>query len=100
MAANVFAPPDPPSKTFTVGNSVFTCAEARRCVALNKARVSLWKIKENYHPNATLEEIVCAIQVGIMNVSFSVDELRPLFFDPSIVCLEVWYVGEPTRSDG
>ena len=100
MASNVDTPPDPPSRTFTAGNSVFTCAQARRCVALNKAGVSLWKIKEDYHPHATLEEIVCAIQVGIMSTSFSVDELRPIFFDPSIVCLEVWYCGEPTRSDG
>ena len=100
MAANEFAPPDPPSKTFTVGNSVFTCAEARRCVALLKARVSLWKIKENYHPNATLEEIVCAIQIGIMIADFSVDDLSPLFFDPSTVCLEMWNIGYPTQSDG
>ena len=100
MAANEYAPPDPPSKTFTLGNSVFTCGEARRCYALLKQRVAVWQIKENYHPNATLEEIVAAIQIGIMIADFSVDDLRPLFFDPSSVCLEMWNIGYPTPSDG
>ena len=66
---------------------------------MNKAGASLWKIKEDHHPQATLEEIVVAIQVGIMITSFRLDELRPIFFDPNIVCLEVWNVGEPTQSD-
>ena len=79
---------------------MFTVGDARRCMALEKARVAIWQIKEKYHPNATLEEIVCAIQVAIMSLSFSIDELRPLFFDPANVCLEVWNVGEPTRADG
>ena len=92
--------PDPPEKTFTVGNTVFTVGAARTCMALEKARVAIWQIKEQYHPNATLEEIVCAIQVAIMSLSQHIDGLSPLFFDPALVCLEVWNVGEPTQADG
>ena len=79
---------------------MFTVGDARRCMALEKARVTIWQIKERYHPSATLEEIVCAIQVAIMSLSFCIDELGPLFFDPATVCLQVWDVGEPTQADG
>ena len=83
MATNGHPCPDPPDKTFTVGNTVFTVGDARRCMALEKARVTICQIKERYHPSATLEEIVCAIQVAIMSLSFHIDELSPLFFDPA-----------------
>ena len=101
MAANVEIARDSPSKTFRAGNYVFTRSQARNCAELNKAGVTVWQLKEEFHPQATLEELVVAIQVGIMIQldTFNLADLNPIIFDPSIVCLEMWKIGEPTQSD-
>ena len=56
--------PDPPSKTFLVGNHVFSRAEAINCHLLYDRGVCVRELKEMYFPNATLEEIIVAIKVG------------------------------------
>ena len=57
---------------------------------------TLWEIKEQHHPQASLKEICVAIQVGQM-WAYSFADMVPDIFDPKLICLEVWPVGEPTR---
>ena len=64
----------------------------------------MWQLKEEFFPNATLKEIIVAIQVEIMidYDFFNLDELLaidPRVFDTSIVCLEMWAVGAPRQSN-
>ena len=100
MASNDEAPPDPTGRTFRLGNSVFSCGEARRCYLLLKEKVTVWQIKEMYYPNASLKEIVAAIQIGIMLPDIRLDDLGPPFFDVDGVCLEMWNIGYPTQNQG
>ena len=89
------------SKPFLAGTYVFTRLQAQNCAALNKAGVTVWQLKQEFHPNATLKEIVVAIQVGLMIHMdfFNLDDLDPKVFDPSLVCLGMWNVGEPNQSN-
>ena len=87
------APPDPPHRRFTLGNYVFTCGEAREAYLLHKQRVTVRQIQELYHPNASLREIVAAIQIGIQGPDIRLDELCAAFFNVDIVCLDMWNVG-------
>ena len=101
MASKVETARDSLSKPFRAGTYVFTRSQAKNCAALNKAGVTVWQLKEEFHPNATLEELVVAIQVGIMIHMdiLNLDDLDPKIFDPSIVCLGMWNVGKPTQSN-
>ena len=99
MASNMESPPESPSRTFRAGNYVFTRSQARQCASLHQGGATVWELKEQHHPQATLEEIVVAIQVGIMCISFRVADLEPIIFDPNLVCLGMWRVGEPTQTD-
>ena len=88
------------SVTFSAGNYVFTRAEALECSRLNRRGTTVWQLKEQRHPQATLEQIVVAIQVGIMALSFTLAEIadiNPSIFDPNIVCLGMWAIGEPSN---
>ena len=98
MASNITSWPESPSRTFKAGKHVFSRLQARQCALLYQGGATLWQIKEQHHPQATLKEIVVAIQVGIM-WTFSLADLTPHIFDPNLVCLEVWRVGEPTKTD-
>ena len=98
MASNMASRPESPSTTFMAGNYEFTRLQARQCALLHQGGATLWQIKEQHHTQATLQEIVVAIQVGIM-WTFSLADLTPHIFDPNLVCLEVWRVGEPTKTD-
>ena len=89
-------PPEDPSLTFRAGNYVFTRAEARACSYLHQRRTTVWQLKEQRHPTAMLEQIVVAIQVGIMAQSFKLSEMNPIIFDPTRVCLGMWRIGEPS----
>ena len=94
--------PDPPSKTFLVGNHVFTRNEAISCHLLYDRGVCVRELKEEYFPNATLEEIIVAIEVGdLIYLSFynlkDLQMLDPRIFDPSGVHLSNWNVGELKR---
>ena len=94
--------PDPPSKTFLVGNHVFTRNEAISCHLLYDRGVCVRELKEMYFPNATLEEIIVAIEVGdLIYLSFynlkDLQMLDPRIFDPSNVHLSNWNVGELKR---
>ena len=80
------------------GNYEFTHLQARQCALLHQGSATLWQIKEQHHPQATLKEIVVAIQVGGM-WAYSFADMIPDIFDPSLVCLEVWGVGEPTKKN-
>ena len=93
MAANDEPPADPPGRSFRLGNSVFTCAEARRCYLLLREKVTVRQMQELYHPNASLKEIVAAIQIGIQLPDLRLDDLCPAFFDVEAVCLEMWNIG-------
>ena len=64
----------------------------------------MWQLKEEFFPNATLKELIVAIQVGIIidHDFFNLDdllELDPRVFDTSIVCLDKWAVGEPRQNN-
>ena len=98
MSANMAHRPESPSTTFLAGNYEFTRLQARQCALLHQSGYTIWQIKEHHHTHATLKEIVVAIQVSIM-WEFSIEELTPHIFDPNIVCLEVWRVGEPTQNN-
>ena len=101
MASKVVFVPDSPTKAFMAGNYVFTRAHADNCAALHKAGVSVWQLRQAFHPNASLEQVVVAIQVGLLIYMdfFNIDELDPKVFDPSIVCLGMWNVGGPNQSN-
>ena len=91
MAANAAA--DSPDRRFRLGNSVFTCGEARQCYLLLRQKVTVRQIQELYHPNASLKEIVAAIQIGIQFPDRRLDDLCPAFFDVEAVVLEMWNIG-------
>ena len=99
MASTVERARDPLSNPFRAGTYVFTRSQAINCAALHKAGVTVWRLKEEFHPNATLNEIVVAIQVGIMTQSDiqNLDDLDPQIFEPKYVCLGMWKVGKPTQ---
>ena len=89
--------PESPSRTFKAGKHVFTRFQARQCAILHGGGATLWQIKEQHHPEASLKEIVVAIQVGLM-WSYSFANMVPDIFDPKLVYLEVWSIGEPTKN--
>ena len=96
--------PDSPSKAFLAGTYVFTRLQAINLSRLHKAGTTLWHLKQHFHPSATLQQIVVAIQVGLMIDwdFFNIDELYaidPKLFDPNLVCLEIWQIGEPNQSN-
>ena len=101
MASKVESAPDSLSKPFRAGTYVFTRSQAINCASLHKAGVSVWQLKQEFHPNAMLEEVVVAIQVGLMIHLdfFNLEELDPKVFDPSLVCLGLWNVGVPNQSN-
>ena len=100
MASKVVYVPVPVVQAFRAGNYVFTHAQAHHCAALHKAGVSIWRIRQTFHPNATLEQVIVAIQVGLLtHRNFcTIDELDPEVFDPSAVCLGMWNVGGPNQT--
>ena len=55
-----------PSATFRAGNYIFRRSQALQLYQLHRNGSTIWQLKENYHPNATLKQIIVAIQVGIM----------------------------------
>ena len=86
-------PPDSPHRQFTLGTYVFTVGQAREAYLLHKQRVTVRQIQQLYHPNASLREIVAAIQIGIQGPDIRLDELCAAFFNVDIVVLEMWNVG-------
>ena len=85
--------------TFHAGNYLFTRAEARHCYRLHRNGTPLWQLVEQRHPNATVEQMIVAMQVAIMGLSFTIEQLRsmsPQIFNPEIVAVEAWNVGQPT----
>ena len=94
--------PDIPSKAFLAGAYVFTRTEAINLYLLHEHAVSVWEMKQEYFPNATLEEIIVPIQIGgLLHFDFyNLDDLQELdktCFDPSCVRLSEWNVGEPKQ---
>ena len=92
MAANMEDAPEDPSLTYRAGNNVFTHGKALGYSYLHHRGATVWELKEQKHPQATLEQIVVAIRVAIMAQSFKLSEMNPHIFDPNIVCLEVWAI--------
>ena len=83
------------------GDYVFTRLNAENCAQLHKAGVSVWQLRQEFFPSATLQQVVVAIQVGLMIHMdfFNLDELDPKIFDPSLVVLEMWTVGGPSQTN-
>ena len=87
-----------PSATFRAGNYVFSRSQALQLYQLHRNGSTIWQLKENYHPNATLEQIIVAIQVGIMG-DIRLEQLTRHIFYPNIVCLEIWRIGHPSQNN-
>ena len=96
MASTIMSRAESPSRTFKAGKHVFTRFQARQCAIMHGGGATLWEIKEQHHPQASLKEICVAIQVGQM-WAYSFADMVPDIFDPKLICLAVWPVGEPTR---
>ena len=101
MASKHAFVPDRSTKPFWAGNYVFTRAQAQHCATLHMAGVSVWQIKQSLHPNATVEQVIVAIQVGIMisNDGLNLAHLNPKIFKPNLVLLGMWNVGTPNKSN-
>ena len=98
MADQDYANVEDGAVTFNAGSYMFTRAEARVCYRLMNQGRTIWQIKAERHPNATLQEIIVGIQVAIVGQSFTIAELHtmcPHIFDVALVCLGVWNVGVP-----
>ena len=96
MAAE--SPRDPPSMTFRAGTYVFTRGEAVRLARLHQYGASVRELQGQYHPNASLREMVVAIQVGIMSKgTLNLAELNPAIFEPRFVALDMWKIGVRTH---
>ena len=98
MADQDYANVEDGAVTFNAGNYIFTRAEARQCYRLLNEGRTIWEIKEERHPNATLQQIIVAIQVAIVGQSFTIKQLRtmcPYLFDVALVYLGMWNVGAP-----
>ena len=101
MADQEYAQVEDGALTFHAGNYIFTRAEARQCYRLHREGSTVWQLVEQRHPNATLEQVIVAMQVAILGLSFRIDELQimcPHVFDPESVSLWAWNVGQPTPS--
>ena len=100
MASSVEYARDPPSKTFGAGSYVFTRAQAQQLARLHQLdKVSVWRLREEFHSLASLKQVIVAIQVGIMlqDDGLNLDDLHPAIFKPKFVYLWMWNVGKPTE---
>ena len=89
-----------PATPFVAGKYVFKRNDAMNCARLHKAGVTVWELKQEFFPDATLKEIIVCIQVGIMiqGDCFTLEQLHavsPLVFDTTLVLLSMWTVGGP-----
>ena len=94
MAAE--SPRDPPSATFLAGSYVFTRGEAVHLARLHQFDgATVRELQWQYHPNATLRQMVVAIQVGIMcKGTLNLAQLNPAIFEPRFVQLGMWKIGK------
>ena len=96
MAAE--SPYDPHSMTFRAGTYRFTRDDAVLLAHLHQHGASVRELQGQYHPNASLREMVVAIQVGIMSKgTLNLAELHPAIFEPRYVALEAWNIGVRTH---
>ena len=89
-----------PATPFVAGTYVFKRNDAMNCARLHKAGVTVWELKQEFFPDATVREIIVAIQVGIMiqGDCFTLEQLlavAPKVFDTTLVLLSMWAVGGP-----
>ena len=92
--------PDLPSATFLAGNYEFTRGQAVEMSRLHSRGVSVRQLQAQFHPNATLKQLIVALQVGIMcQGDLNLDELPPAIFDPAIVPLCAWNLGDPIEKN-
>ena len=89
---------DLPSATFMAGSYQFTRAQATQLARLYSDGVPMRRLLEEFYPDATLEQVIVAVQVGIVlqGPSSSLDfrHLHPDMLDPQCVLLGWWRLGE------
>ena len=89
-------PRDLPSATFMAGSYQFTRVQATQLARLHHDGVPVRRLQEEFHPGATLKQVIVGIQVGIVLQSSVLNfvDLHPDMFDPQYVLLEMWRLGE------
>ena len=96
MAAE--SPYDPHSMTFRAGTYVFTRGDAVHLAHLYRHGATVRELQGRYHPNASLREMIVAIQVGIRSWRTpNLAEINPAVFEPRHVALEMWKIGVRTH---
>ena len=96
MAAE--SPRDPPSMTFRAGTYVFTRGDAVHLAHLYRHGATVRELQGRYHPNASLREMIVAIQVGIRSWRTpNLAEINPAVFEPRRVELVMWKIGVRTH---
>ena len=81
------------ASSFRARNYTFTTAEAERCQTLYRAGSTVSEIRAKYFKQASLAQVCVAITMGFIDRPY---EMIPSeAFDPDLVPLEEWYIGEP-----
>ena len=84
------------TRSFRAGNYTFTTTEAERCQSLYRAGSTFWEIRAKYFKQASLAQVCVGITMGRIGRPY---EMIPSeAFDPDLVPLEGWYIGEPNPS--
>ena len=98
MAAQ--SPRDPPAAIFSAGSYVFTRAQAVHLARWYQEGATVRELQWQFHPNATLRQMVIGIQVGIMSKdTLSLAQLNPAIFEPRFVELGKWNIGERSNRE-
>ena len=91
-------PRDLPSATFMAGSYQFTRAQATQLARLHHDGVPVRRLLEEFYPDATVKQVIMAIQVGIVlqgqSSVLNFRDLHPDMFNPQYVLLEMWRLGE------
>ena len=89
---------DPSSATFMAGSYQFTRAQATQLARLHHDGVPVRRLQEEFYPDATIKQVIVAIQVGIVlqgpDSSLNFRDLHPDMFKPRYALLGWWRLGE------
>ena len=91
-------PRDLPSATFMAGSYQFTRGQATQLARLHHDGVPVRRLQEEFYPDATIKQVIVAIQVGIvlqgLDSSLNFRDLHPDMFNPRYALLGWWRLGE------